>query len=124
VSYRIPHDPGRPAIAPGAITLGIGGLSIGGLGIGGLGIGGLGGGGLGRGLVHLFIWRLIWRGGLSIWRVPVFGPAIDIVLALVVVGLIVLRSQRGPGWWQRRSGASRGGAPPSGPRDDAGPRDW
>jgi hypothetical protein len=114
VSYRIPRDPGRPAIALGAITLGIGGL----------GIGGLGGGGLGRGLVHLFIWRLIWRGGLAIWRVPVFGPAIDIVLALVVVGLIVLRSQRGPGWWQRRGGASRGGAPPSGPRDDAGPRDW
>jgi hypothetical protein len=82
----------------------------------------LGGGGLGRGLVHLFIWRLLWRGGLAVWRVPIFGPAIDIVLALVVVALIVLRSQLGPGWWQRRRRPSGGTGRRS--RDDAGPRDW
>ena len=104
----------RPATALSAITVGIGGLGIGGLG---------GGGGLGRVLVHLFIWRLIWRGGLAIWRVPVFGPAIDIVLALVVVGLLVLRSQRGPGWWQRRGGGPRSGAS-GGARDNSGPRNW
>ncbi|HEY5357040.1 MAG TPA: hypothetical protein VIJ82_05030 [Streptosporangiaceae bacterium] len=114
MSYHIMGHPvrrsgGRPALALGAITLG------------GLGIGGFGGGGLGRGLVHLFIWRLIWRGGLAIWRVPIFGPAIDIVLALAIVALLVLRSQLGPGWWQRlgrgpRGGGSSGGAPGGEPR--------
>jgi hypothetical protein len=77
----------------------------------------LGGGGLGRGLAHLFIWRLLWRGGLAIWRVPLFGPAIDIVLGLVIVGLLVARAQLGPGWWQHRGGGSRGGSGSGSPRD-------
>jgi hypothetical protein len=84
-----------------------------------LALGGAGGGGLARVLVHLFIWRLLFRGGLAIWRVPIFGPAIDIVLGLVVVALVVIRSQRGPGWWQRRGGGSGPGR-----RDGTGPRDW
>jgi hypothetical protein len=74
----------------------------------GLAIGG--GGGLGRGLVHLFIWRLIFRAGLSIWRVPVFGPIIDIVIGIALVGLLVARSRLGPRWWQRRGGSSGGAA--------------
>jgi hypothetical protein len=68
----------------------------------------LGGGGLGRGLVHFFIFRLIFRAALSIWRVPVAGPVIDIVLGLVIVTLLVLRAQLGPGWWQRRRGSGGG----------------
>jgi hypothetical protein len=71
----------------------------------------LGGGGLGRGLVHFFLFRLIFRAVLSIWRVPVFGPVIDIVLGLVIITLIVLRARLGPGWWQRWGGRSgRGGS--------------
>jgi hypothetical protein len=97
----------------------------------GLALGGAGGAGLARVLVHLFIWRLLIRGGVAIWRVPVFGPVIDIVLGLVVVGLLVVRSQRGPGWWRRGPGGGpgAGGYGPgrghgSGSRGDAGPRDW
>jgi len=98
----------------------------------------LGGGGLGRGLAHLFIWRLLWRGGLAIWRVPVIGPALDIIIALIVAGLLVARSALGPGWWQRRGarpggqsggrpggqsgGQSGGGSGGAGTRP--GPRDW
>jgi hypothetical protein len=74
----------------------------------GLALGGAGGAGLARVLVHLFIWRLLIRGGAAIWRVPVFGPVIDIVLGLVVVGLLVVRSQRGPGWWRRGPGGGPG----------------
>ena len=73
-----------------------------------LALGGVGGGGLGRGLVHFFIFRLIFRAALSIWRVPVAGPVIDIVLGLVIVTLLVLRAQLGPGWWQRRGGSGGG----------------
>jgi hypothetical protein len=82
----------------------------------------LGGGGLGRGLAHLFIWRLLWRGGLAIWRVPVIGPAIDIIIALILVGLLVARSALGPGWWQRRGGRPGGGS--AGAGNGPGPRDW
>jgi hypothetical protein len=85
-----------------------------------LALGGLGGGGLGHALVHLFIWRLLFRGGLAIWRVPIFGPAIDIVLGLAIVALMVIRSQRGPGWWQRRRGPSGTGTGGTG----SGSRDW
>lgn len=68
----------------------------------------LGGGGFGRGLVHFFIFRLVVRAALLIWRVPVAGPVIDIVLGVVIVTLLVLRAQLGPRWWQRRG---RGGSP-------------
>ena len=68
----------------------------------------LGGGGLGRGLVHFFIFRLIFRAALLIWRVPVFGPVLDIAAGVVIVTLLVLRAQLGPGWWQRRRGSGGG----------------
>jgi hypothetical protein len=83
----------------------------------------LGGGGLGRGIAHLFIWRLVWRAALAIWRIPILGPAIDIVLGLVVVAVIVLRSRLGPGWWQRLRRPSGGATGPRS-RDGASPRDW
>jgi hypothetical protein len=112
MSYHVPIYPVRLPGSGHAVALG-------------------GGAGLGRLLVHLFIWRLLWRGGLAIWRVPTFGPAIDIVLGIVVVALIILRSQRGPGWWQRRGGwpgRPRGSGTSdnteTGSRDNAGPRDW
>jgi hypothetical protein len=54
--------------------------------------------------------------------VPVIGPAIDIIIALILVGLLVARSALGPGWWQRRGGRSGGGSAGAGPR--TGPRDW
>jgi hypothetical protein len=79
----------------------------------------LGGGGLGSALIHLFIWHLIWRAALGIWRIPTFGPVIDIVLGIVVVALIIIRSQRGRGWWQRPGGRSGAGYGSRG-----GPRDW
>lgn len=86
-----------------------------------------GGGGLGRVLIHLIIWRLLWRAGLALWRVPTFGPPLAILLGIAVLALIIIRSQRGPGWWKRgggssggRTGAGRGGAGPG----DGGPRDW
>jgi hypothetical protein len=81
-----------------------------------------GGGGLGRVLVHLIIWRLIWRAGLALWRVPTFGPPLAIVLGITVVALIIIRSHRGPGWW-KRGGGSSGGRTHAG-RGDGGPRDW
>ncbi|HEX3491226.1 MAG TPA: hypothetical protein VHU92_17895 [Streptosporangiaceae bacterium] len=67
----------------------------------------LGGGGLGRGLVHFLIFRFFIRTALLIWRVPVAGPVIDIVLGVVIVTLLVLRAQLGPRWWQRRGGSGR-----------------
>jgi hypothetical protein len=88
------------------------------------------GGGLGSALIHLFIWRLAWRAALGIWRIPTIGPIIDIVLGIVVVALIIVRSQLGPRWWQRRGGRS-GGRSGSGPGTGygssggpGGPRDW
>ena len=77
----------------------------------------IGGGGLGSVLVHLFIWRAIWRLGLVIWRIPTFGPVIIILLGLAVVALII-RRQAGLGWPGRRG--DRPGRDGSGP----GPRDW
>lgn len=67
----------------------------------------LGGGGLGRGLVHFIIFRFLVRAALLIWRVPVAGPVIDIVLGVVIVTLLVLRAQLGPRWWQRWGGSGR-----------------
>jgi hypothetical protein len=62
---------------------------------GAVGLGGLGGGGgLGRAIAHLFIWHLIWRAGLGLWRVPTVGPFLVVALGLVIVALIVARAQR------------------------------
>jgi hypothetical protein len=33
---------------------------------------------------------------------------LDIVLGVVIVTLLVLRAQLGPGWWQRRRGSGGG----------------
>jgi hypothetical protein len=103
----------RPALAR------LRGTAVGGFALGGFVLSGtaLGGPGLGRGLAHLFIWRLLWRAGLAIWRVPIFGPAIDIIIALVIVGLIVARAQGGPGWWQHRGGSGSGRGTGQGPRN-------
>jgi hypothetical protein len=59
------------------------------------GLGGVGrGGGLGRAIVHLFIWRLIWRAGLGLWRVPAVGPFLVVLVGVAIVALIVFRSGR------------------------------
>jgi hypothetical protein len=76
-----------------------------------------GGGGIGHFLVHLFIWHLIWRAGLDLWRVPAVGPFLVVLLIAVVVALVVLRQQRGPRWWNNRGGSSGAGS-------GDGPRDW
>ncbi len=74
--------------------------------------------GLGGFLIHLFIWRMIWRLGLALWRIPTFGPIIVGLLALAAVGLAVLRSRRGRRWpWRRRGGVYGYGT-------GTGPRDW
>ena len=90
----------------------------------------LGGGGLGGLLIHLIIFRLIRRSAVEIWRIHTFGPIIDIVLAVLVVALLILRSRRGRGWWQRRGRRSGAGSRSGrGTGDDTsgwsrGPRDW
>ena len=76
-----------------------------------------GGGGFGRALVHLFIWRLIWRAGLGLWRIPTVGPFVVVLLIAVIVTLVILRRQRGPRWWSRRGGSTGAGT-------GRGPRDW
>lgn len=81
------------------------------------GLGRLGGGGLGHFLVHLFIWRLIWRAGLGLWRVPVAGPFIVVLLIVAIVALVILRKQRGPRWWSNRGGSAGVGT-------GGGSRDW
>jgi hypothetical protein len=68
-------------------------------------------------LVHLFIWHLIWRAGLGIWRVPTVGPFLIVAIGLLIVAAIALRAQRGPGWWNRRGGSA-------GARGNSGPRNW
>lgn len=75
------------------------------------------GGGLASWLVHLFIWRAVWRLVWAVWRIPTFGPVIVImaVLALAVLGFI----SRRPGWSRRRR---KGGI--YGYGSGKGPRDW
>lgn len=74
------------------------------------------GGGLATWLIHLFIWRAIWRLGWAIWRIPTFGPIILVVLALTVVALgIGARGSRLP--WRRRKGGVYGYGTGTGPRD-------
>src|SRR5215813_15008337 len=55
------------------------------VGLGGLG----GGGGLGSVLVHLLIWRLIWRVGLGLWHIPTVGPFVVLLLIAVIVALAI-----------------------------------
>jgi hypothetical protein len=81
--------------------------------LGGLG----GGGGIGRLIVHLFIWRLIWRAGLALWHIPTVGPFVVVLLIAAIVALVVLRKQRGPRWWSDRGGSTGAGS-------GWGPRDW
>jgi hypothetical protein len=78
----------------------------------------LGGGGLGRFLVHLFIWRMIWRLGMLIWRIPTIGPGVLLLIVLAIAALIIFRARRGAGWPGRRpTGFHRDrGAPGPGPR--------
>lgn len=77
----------------------------------------LGGAGIGGALVHLLIWHLIWRAGLSLWRVPTVGPYLVISLIAVLVALGVVRRLRGPRWWNNRGGSTGYGT-------GRGPRDW
>jgi hypothetical protein len=76
-----------------------------------------GGGGLGRLIVHLFIWRLIWRAGLALWHIPRVGPFVVVLLVAAIVALVIVRRQRGPRWWSTRGSST-------GARDGRGPRDW
>jgi hypothetical protein len=96
-------------LAGHAHTLAAGGVA----GAGGLG----GGGGFGRVLVHLFIWRLIWRAGLSLWHIPTVGPFVVILLIVAIVAVVIVRKQRGPRWWNNRGGSTGAGT-------GRGPRDW
>jgi hypothetical protein len=80
-------------------------------------LGGLGGGGLGRLIVHLFIWRLIWRAGLALWHVPTVGPFLVVLLIAAIAGLVIVRKQRGPRWWSSRGGSTGAGT-------GRGPRNW
>lgn len=81
------------------------------------GLGRIGGGGIGHFIVHLFIWHLIWRAGLGLWRIPAVGPFIVVLLIVAVVALVILRKQRGPRWWNNRGGSTGAGT-------GTGPRDW
>src|SRR3984957_17555664 len=81
--------------------------------LGGLG----GGGGIGRLIVHLFIWHLIWRGGLGLWHIPTVGPFLVVLLIAAFAALAIVRKHRGPRWWNSRGGST-------GARSGRGPRDW
>lgn len=73
------------------------------------------GGGLASWLIHLFIWRAIWRLGWAIWRIPAFGPVIVVLALLGVVALGIFK--RGHRWPWRRKGGSYGYGTGTGPRD-------
>ncbi len=84
-----------------------------------------GGGGLAHLLIRLFIWHLIWRLGLLIWRVPTVGPELVVVIVIALVVLAILRSRRGSGWPGSRWPGRRPGNPfRDRTSDEAGPRDW
>lgn len=70
-----------------------------------------------RFLSHLFIWRVIWRLGLTLWRIPTFGP---VLVALIVLALAAGTVLRASGRWPRRR--RRGGL--YGYGSGGGPRDW
>ena len=84
---------------------------------GGAGLGRLGGAGFGRAIVHLFIWHLIWRAGLSLWHIPDVGPFVVVLLIAAIVALVIVRKHRGPRWWNKRGGSTGAGT-------GGGPRDW
>jgi len=90
---------------------------------GGLALGG--GGGLGHLLVKLFIWHLIWRVGLLIWRVPTVGPGLVLLIVLALIALIIFRARGGRGWPGPR-GPGRGRRNPFDDRigGQVSPRDW
>ena len=82
----------------------------------------LGGGGIGGLIVHLIIWRMIWRLGMLIWHIPTFGPGILLLIIIAVIALGMLRSRRG-----LRMPWDRGGSPyrvRDRNRDGTGPREW
>lgn len=72
----------------------------------------LGGGSLVSLLVHLFVWHLIWRFALLLWRIPTFGPVIVVVLVIALVTAAVYRSRRA-----RARGGQYGYGTGKGPRD-------
>ena len=78
---------------------------------------GRGGGGLGRVILHLFIWRLIWRAGLGLWHIPTVGPFVVLLLIAAIVALVIVRKKRGPRWWNNQGGSTGAGT-------GRGPRDW
>jgi hypothetical protein len=84
-----------------------------------------GGGGLAHLLVKLFIWHLIWRAGLLIWRVPAVGPELVVLIVLALIALAIFRARGGRGWPGPRW-PGRGRRSPFGDRtgDQASPRDW
>jgi hypothetical protein len=85
---------------------------------GAVGVGRIGGGGgFGRAIVHLFIWHLVWRAGLGLWRIPAVGPFVVVLLIAAIVALVIVRRQRGPRWWNNRGGSTGAGT-------GSGPRDW
>ena len=84
----------------------------------------LGGGGFGRVLLHLFIWRMIWRLGMLIWRIPTVGPGVLLLIVLGIAALIIIRSRRGGGWPGRGGGWPGRGASSYRGRGASGPGDW
>ncbi len=70
-------------------------------------------------LIHLFIWRMIWRVALLLWRIPTFGPIIVGLIGIGAVTLLVLRAAGAGPWRNRRR---RGGLFHYGSGN--GPRDW
>lgn len=83
------------------------------------GVAGIGriGGGFGGAIAHLFIWHLIWRAGIGVWRIPTVGPFVFILVIGAIVALLVLRKTRGPRWWNNHGGSTGHGT-------GRGPRDW
>jgi hypothetical protein len=69
-------------------------------------------------LIHLFIWRAIWRLGLALWRIPTFGPIIIGLLVLGAIATLVFRAAHGGRWpWQRDRGGRYHYGSGDGPRD-------
>jgi hypothetical protein len=89
-----------------------------------------GGGGLAHLLVKLFIWHLIWRVGLLIWRVPAVGPELVVLIVLALIALAIFRARGGRGWpgprWPGSRWPGRGRRDTVGDRtgNQASPRDW
>jgi hypothetical protein len=81
----------------------------------------LGGSGLAGLIIRFFIWHEIWRLVRFLWRIPTYGPFLVILLALILVGLLVWRQQRGQLRFRRRG---RNGSGSAGYGSGSGPRDW